>query len=131
MRALMRVLMVAEKVSIAQAVASALADGAAVTKRRGISPSTSVFEFQGTFCPQEGMSKVEANFRVTSTVGHMWSLDFGSDFNDQGKIEPINLFDAPTEHMEDPRPRMSEHLVAEANGCDCLVLWLGALVCRR
>ena len=28
--------------------------------------------------------------------------------------ELIELFDAPTQHMEDPRPRMSAHLAQEA-----------------
>ena len=114
----MRVLMVAEKPSIAQAVANALAQGAPVSKRKGISPSAPVFEYSGLF---QGMP---AEIRCTSTVGHMWSLDFGREYNDQSKVQPIDLFDAPTVHLEDPRPRMTEHLRAEATGCDALVLWL-------
>ena len=97
----MRVLMVAEKPSIAQAVANALCCGAPVNKRKGISPSAPVFEYDGSFMG------TAASFRVTSTVGHMWSLDFGREFNDQGKVQPIELFEAPTVHLEDPRPRMS------------------------
>ena len=114
----MRVLMVAEKPSIAQAVANALCCGAPVTKRKGISPSAPVFEYDGSFIGNA------AAIRVTSTVGHMWSLDFSREFNDQGKVQPIELFDAPTIHLEEPRPRMTEHLQAEATGCDFLVLWL-------
>ena len=114
----MRVLMVAEKPSIAQAVANALAQGSPIRKRKGISPSAPVFEFEGAF-----MGAL-AEVKCTSTVGHMWSLDFGREYNDQGKVQPIELFDAPTVHMEDPRPRMTEHLRAEAAGCDALVLWL-------
>ena len=86
----MRVLMVAEKPSIAQAVANALCCGAPVNKRKGISPSAPVFEYDGSFMG------TAASFRVTSTVGHMWSLDFGREFNDQGKVQPIELFEAPT-----------------------------------
>ena len=114
----MRVLMVAEKPSIAQAVANALAQGSLVRKRKGVSPSAPVFEYEGYFMG------APAEMRCTSTVGHMWSLDFGREFNDQGKVQPIELFDAPTVHLEDPRPRMTEHLRAEAAGCDALVLWL-------
>lgn len=114
----MRVLMVAEKPSIAQAVANALAQGSPVRKRKGVSPSAPVFEYEGDFMG------APAEMRCTSTVGHMWSLDFGREFNDQGKVQPIELFDAPTVHLEDPRPRMTEHLRAEAAGCDALVLWL-------
>jgi DNA topoisomerase-3 len=114
----MRVLMVAEKPSIAQAVANALAQGSPVRKRKGVSPSAPVFEYEGYFMG------APAEMRCTSTVGHMWSLDFGREFNDQGKVQPVELFDAPTVHLEDPRPRMTEHLRAEAAGCDALVLWL-------
>ena len=116
------VLMVAEKPSIAQAVANALASGAQppsqVNKRRGVSPSAPVFEYDGVF------AGTKARFKVTSTVGHVWSLDFPKEYNDQVKIDPVELFDAPTQHMEDPRPRMSEHLSREAVDADALVLWL-------
>ena len=117
----MKILMVAEKPSIAQAVANALARGAAVSKRKGISPSAPVFECVGEFSAP-GCAPVPAEFRVTSTVGHMWSLDFAREFNDQNKVEPIVLFDATVQHLEDPRPRMTQHLQAEATGCDALVL---------
>ena len=29
----------------------------------------------------------------------MWSLDFPHEYNDQNKFEPIDLFDAPTQHQ--------------------------------
>ena len=112
------VLMVAEKPSIAQTVANALAAGQHVAKRKGVSPVAPVYEFSGVF---RGYA---ARFRVTSTVGHMWSLDFPREYNDVNKVEPSALFDAPTQQMEDPRPRMSAHLAHEASGAHALVLWL-------
>lgn len=115
------VLMVAEKPSIALALAQALSQGAPWAKRRGISPSAPVYEFDGAFAAAGG---IPVTFRVTSTVGHMFSLDFPPQYNDQNKVDPIDLFDAPTLLFEDARARMSEHLRAEARGCFALVLWL-------
>jgi DNA topoisomerase III len=54
---------------------------------------------------------------------HSWT-DFPREYNDQAMVDPLALFDAPTQHMEDPRPRMSEHLSNEALDADGLVLWL-------
>ena len=118
----LHVLMVAEKPSIAQAVASALAQGP-VQKRKGVSPSVPVYEYDGTFYAGAD-SWPNSRFRVTSTVGHMWSLDFTKSINDNQALDPIELYTAPTVHLEDPRPRMTEHLQAEATGCHVLVLWL-------
>ena len=118
----LHVLMVAEKPSIAQAVASALAQGP-VQKRKGVSPSVPVYEYDGTFFAGQD-SWPNSRFRVTSTVGHMWSLDFTKAVNDNQSLDPIELYTAPTVHLEDPRPRMTEHLQAEATGCHVLVLWL-------
>ena len=113
--------MVAEKPSIAQAVASALAQGP-VQQRKGVSPSVPVW-YDGTFHAGAD-SWPNSRFRVTSTVGHMWSLDFTKAVNDNQALDPIELYTAPTVHLEDPRPRMTEHLQAEARGCSHLVLWL-------
>ena len=109
------ILMVAEKPSIAKAIAEALAPDGSAQKRKGISPSAPVFEVRSAYLPIGGQ-RVPASLRVTSTVGHMWSLDFPKELNDQNKVDPLELFDAPTAHYEDPRPRMSEHLWQEAAG---------------
>ena len=98
----MQVLMVAEKPSIALAVAQALAQSP-VTKRKGISPSAPVWEYSGTFVIPGG-GATRACFKVTSTVGHMWGLDFAKQFNDQNRVDPAELFGASTVHLEDPRP---------------------------
>ncbi len=54
--------------------------------------------------------------QVTATVGHMYSLDFAAEYNDWDRHSPADLFAAPVVHMEDPRPRMTEHLTREATG---------------
>ena len=72
----------------AQAIAGALSDGK-FTKRKGISPSAPVFELQGTF--PVGGQHLAAHIKVTSTVGHMWSLDFPKEFNDGNKVTPFPM----------------------------------------
>ena len=67
-------------------------------------------EYDGEFRGQP------ARFKVTATVGHMYSLDFPKEANDWNKVKPVDLFDHRTQRMEDPGPRMTEHLRAEAKG---------------
>lgn len=112
------VLMVAEKPSIAQVLASALSDGNAVQKRRGVSPSSPIYEYDGTF------QGVPAHFKVTATTGHVFSLDFSESCNDWTTTAPIDLFHAETVRLYDPRGRIPEHLHQEAKGIEILVLWL-------
>ena len=57
------ILMVAEKPSIAQAIAGALSGGN-FTKRKGISPSAPVFELQGTFPAGDQRLAAHINARV-------------------------------------------------------------------
>ena len=73
-------LMVAEKPSIAQAVANALAGGRGFTKRKGISPTCPVFEFVGAF------AGTPTRFKVTSTVGHVWSLGVRKRFSQRALL---------------------------------------------
>ncbi|CDJ44249.1 DNA topoisomerase, related, partial [Eimeria tenella] len=69
------VLMVAEKPSIAETLADILSKKNC-SKRRGISPVTSVWEFRGEFLGQP------AFFKVTSTAGHIYQTEFPPAFND-------------------------------------------------
>ena len=101
--------MVAEKPSIAQTLAATFSDGRA-QKRNGVSKVSAVHDYTGTFMGHS------AKFRVTATVGHMFSLDFDPEYNDWNKHSPVELFSAPVVHVEDPRPRMREHLQKEATG---------------
>jgi DNA topoisomerase III len=112
------VLMVAEKPSIASTLAASLSQGASVNKRKGVSPSSPVYEYSGEF---RGHA---ARFRVTATIGHIYSLDFSSESSDWTKVKPSDLFEAPVVRMHDQRSRMPEHIAAEAKGADVVVLWL-------
>uniref|UniRef100_A0A914GZJ2 DNA topoisomerase n=1 Tax=Globodera rostochiensis TaxID=31243 RepID=A0A914GZJ2_GLORO len=97
----MNVLMVAEKPIVAEEIANILSDGKCSirTERNGCS----VFEYNANF---RGKS---ANFRVTSTFGHMMCLDFPEDYQ---RTET------------DPDKNMRDFLASEAEDCDFLVLWL-------
>lgn len=112
-----RVLMVAEKPSIADTLSRTLG-GQDVRKRKGISPSSPVFEYSSSFKGRP------AHFKVTGTTGHIFSLDFSKEYNDWQKHGPQELFRAETIRTYDARSRMPEHIEEEARGCDVLVLWL-------
>jgi len=109
------VLMVAEKPSIAETIAKAFAGGGAHF-RKGKVP---VYEYEGNFKGQRAL------FRVTSVVGHVFSLDFAPQYRGWDKTDPKELFDAPTQKEEaNPKAHIVAHLRGEAKGCSHLVLWL-------
>ncbi|MQM17056.1 hypothetical protein Taro_050021 [Colocasia esculenta] len=111
----LRVLMVAEKPSIALSISTALSGGRMLT-RRG---STDVHEFDGTF---QGS---HAHYRVTSVIGHVFCVDFPSKYQNWDVTDPIDLFQAPTLKSEsNPKAHICRHLHQEARGCGYLVLWL-------
>ncbi|XP_068665941.1 DNA topoisomerase 3-beta [Aristolochia californica] len=110
-----KVLMVAEKPSIALSLASALSGGRMST-RRG---STEVHEFDGTFLGSR------AHFKVTSVIGHVFSVDFPPAYQNWEATDPLDLFQAPIVKTEsNPKAHICRHLSHEASGCSYLVLWL-------
>lgn len=109
------VLMVAEKPSIALSIASALSHGQMST-RKG---STDVHEFDGRFLGHH------AHYKVTSVIGHVFSIDFPAGFQDWKTTDPLDLFQASViKTVSNPKAHIRQHLSREARGCDCLVLWL-------
>ncbi|PSS35638.1 DNA topoisomerase [Actinidia chinensis var. chinensis] len=110
-----KVLMVAEKPSIALSIASVLSGGRMST-RRG---STEVHEFDGTF---QGF---HVHYKVTSVIGHVFSVEFPANFQDWTVTDPLDLFEAPIHKVEsNPKAHIGRHLSQEAQGCSHLVLWL-------
>ncbi|KXS19810.1 DNA topoisomerase 3-beta-1-like protein, partial [Gonapodya prolifera JEL478] len=110
------VLMVAEKPSLAESIAKILAGGG-IQMRRGI--ATNVWEWNGMWHDQQ------ATFRMTSVLGHVFSIDFPSAYNNWDAVPPIELYDAPTEKNEsNPKQHVAKHLQVEAKGANYLVLWL-------
>ncbi|EFJ52569.1 hypothetical protein VOLCADRAFT_79203 [Volvox carteri f. nagariensis] len=109
------VFMVAEKPSLAQSIAQILSDGRLSSRRAALD----VHEFEGRFRGQP------ARFKMTSVIGHVYSIDFTAAFNSWDKVDPAQLYDAPTVKLEaNPKAHVCEHLQREGRGCDVLVLWL-------
>ncbi|WJZ87911.1 hypothetical protein VitviT2T_007256 [Vitis vinifera] len=112
-----KILMVAEKPSIALSIASALSGGHMSTRRGG--SSTEVHEFNGTF---RGSN---AQYKVTSVIGHVFSVDFPAKYQDWTVTDPLDLFQAPILKAEsNPKAHIRRHLSQEARDCGHLVLWL-------
>eukprot|EP01059_Diplonema_ambulator_P018062 TRINITY_DN3022_c0_g3_i2.p1 TRINITY_DN3022_c0_g3~~TRINITY_DN3022_c0_g3_i2.p1 ORF type:complete len:637 (+),score=157.18 TRINITY_DN3022_c0_g3_i2:91-2001(+) len=113
-----KVLMVAEKPSVAQSIAEALSNGRKRT-RKGIGRGLMVHEFFANFPP----TGQRCAFKVTSVVGHI----FGLDFEDNMRVDESRLFGMKTvKKVEETsaKCKVVEHLQQEADGCDHLVLWL-------
>ncbi|ORX86072.1 prokaryotic type I DNA topoisomerase, partial [Anaeromyces robustus] len=107
---------VAEKPSLAESIAKILSNNHMKT-RRGI--ATNVHEFNGTLFGKQAL------FKMTSVMGHVYSLDFPREYNNWVTVNPIDLFDAPTIQLEaNPKTHLIKHLRAESKGIDYLILWL-------
>ncbi|KAK6038382.1 hypothetical protein COOONC_24115 [Cooperia oncophora] len=53
------------------------------------------------------------------------SLDFPPRFNNWERIDPVELYTAPTTKIEaNAKMHMNDYLALEAKGADYLVLWL-------
>ncbi|XP_037933169.1 DNA topoisomerase 3-beta [Teleopsis dalmanni] len=114
-----KVLMIAEKPTLASSLANILSNGRSLTKK-GISNSCQTHEWTGSF-----RSERSVLFRMTSVCGHVMQCDFVGKYNYWDKVDPAELFTCPTEKKEsNPKQHMRSFLAQEAKGCDYLVLWL-------
>jgi DNA topoisomerase III len=112
---MLSVLMVAEKPSIAQTLTSIMSTNASF-ERHGATP---VHQFRAEFMG------APASFTVTSVVGHIYSVDFPSEFQNWHAVEPLALFDAPTRRKEaNKKIGICRHLERVARQCHVVVLWL-------
>jgi len=122
-----KILMVAEKPSIAQSIADALS-GNRARQRRGISRALPVYEFTtDKFMPINEDGSKRALVRVTSVVGHVYSLAFDFGENNNGRADPREYFKLPVTKKEESttvKLRVVDHLRALAGDSDHLVLWL-------
>jgi superfamily II DNA/RNA helicase/DNA topoisomerase IA len=125
-----KVLMVAEKPSIAQAIAEALSGPDGPRQRRGISRALPVYEFtSNSFTPEHRQGeKRRCLMKVTSVVGHIFSLGFREEERGKnGFTDPSAYFELPVVKQEEGstgKLRVVDHLRALAADCDHLVLWL-------
>ena len=107
------VLMVAEKPSMAAAIAGFLSGGSHTTRHEnGCATHDFHDAFQGRRCAM----------RVTAVKGHVYNLDF-EDAYQSWELDPTLLFAAGT--VKKPTSgAIVAHLQREAKGCEHLVLWL-------
>lgn len=114
------VLMVAEKPSLAQSIAKILSNGQ-MNSRKGSNGACSIHEYRGKFPP----TSENVFYKMTSVCGHVYGLDFVGKFNNWDKVDPVELFNAPTTKKEaTEKLHMPAFLGKEARGVDYLVLWL-------
>ncbi|KAH8043661.1 DNA topoisomerase type I [Aureococcus anophagefferens] len=106
------VMCVAEKPSIADAIAKALAKSTVST--RGGSPRT--HEFRGRF------GGASCEYRVTSVLGHCFNLDFAPAYRDWGGCDQRALGRARRARAE--QRSVLRNLRETAKDCDALVLFL-------
>ena len=114
-----RVLCIAEKPSVARAVAVALSGGKHCT--RGTHGPLQTHMLYSYFAP----ARRRCSIAVTSVVGHVFSLDFLAGAEKRGDLSSI--FAAKTHKVvEETSERLGvvEHLRQQAQGCDWLCLWL-------
>lgn len=113
------VLHVAEKPSIAQAIANGLAQGSTKSSK---GKSLPVHEFTGPDFPKAPHAS-SCTHRVTSVAGHVFALEFTSEFQSWDSVDPAELFTAKT--IRKPcQGSVVKHLQAESRNVDFIVLWM-------
>ena len=74
--------------------------------RRG---ALEVHEWEGSFRGHACL------YKMTSVIGHVYSIDFPSQFNSWDKTDPLDLFSASTIRGEaNPKAHVCDHLQREA-----------------
>lgn len=113
-----KVLMVAEKPSVAKMVAEHLSGGR-FRIRRGQSRAVQIFEFTAWFPPAHQKCRI----MQTSTIGHVFGLDF--KYNRVPDIADL-FWDDTQKTIEDnsAKNRIVEHLQELGNEAEYLALWL-------
>uniref|UniRef100_H2YRK7 DNA topoisomerase n=1 Tax=Ciona savignyi TaxID=51511 RepID=H2YRK7_CIOSA len=112
------VLMVAEKPSLALSIAKILSRNSLNT-RKGISSACPVHEYSGKFKGEQ------VRFKVTSVCGHVMSIDFEGKYNNWEKVDPSELFIAPTIKKEaNPKLNIVKYKMKYSRDSDYIVLWL-------
>jgi hypothetical protein len=112
------VLHIAEKPSIAQAIAKGLARGETEQAGRGL--PTYVFD-NPPFPKAPHASK--CHHKVTSVAGHVFNVDFPAEYSSWDSVDPAELFQAPV--VKKPcKGSVVKHLQDSARGVSFIVLWL-------
>ncbi|KAK5108740.1 hypothetical protein LTR62_007887 [Meristemomyces frigidus] len=113
-----KVLCVAEKPSIAKAVASHLGGGQVNTHNTG-NRYVKNYVFQYNF-PAWG----ECEVTMTSVLGHLVSRDFESRYNNWRACDPSALFEAPIQtYIQDDLKPIAENIKSQARFAKYLYIW--------
>eukprot|EP00268_Persea_americana_P023586 TRINITY_DN23151_c0_g1_i5.p1 TRINITY_DN23151_c0_g1~~TRINITY_DN23151_c0_g1_i5.p1 ORF type:complete len:712 (+),score=128.06 TRINITY_DN23151_c0_g1_i5:130-2265(+) len=114
-----RVLNVAEKPSVAKAVAGILSRNRGLRVRDGRSRYNRIFEFEYTIRSQA------CHMLVTSVTGHLMELDFDERYRKWYSCDPSDLYSAPVrKHVPQDKVDIKRCLEEEARKCQWLILWL-------
>ena len=84
----MRVLMVAEKPSLAKSISEILSKGSS-SRRKSSCSACDVYEFEGKLALPGGGARSSAMFKMTSVCGHVMSLDFLPKYNNWETTDPV------------------------------------------
>ncbi|KAI9715325.1 MAG: DNA topoisomerase [Chrysothrix sp. TS-e1954] len=114
-----KILCVAEKPSIAKAVANHL--GASVSVRNSAGPGwLKNYEFSFTFNQPWGISNVV----MTSVAGHINSVDFDSRYRGWHSCQPSQLFEAPlVTYVENEKKSIAKNIETNARHARALFIW--------
>ncbi|KAG5528715.1 hypothetical protein RHGRI_029395 [Rhododendron griersonianum] len=114
-----RVLNVAEKPSVAKAVAGILSQGGGMRVREGRSRFNKIFEFGYTIRGQQ------CQMLFTSVTGHLMELDFDDRYRKWHSCDPLQLYRAPVvKYVPEDKLDIKRTLEEESKNCQWLVLWL-------
>ena len=118
------VIHIAEKPSIAQAIAKGLSSiqGSSQCNFGGGGRSLPTHDIPHLHFPKAPNAE-RCSHKVTSVAGHVFGTDFGSEYQSWDSVDPAELFHAPIVKKAQ-KGSVVKHLQTEARGCDFVVLWL-------
>ncbi|KAI9806271.1 MAG: hypothetical protein M1825_006386 [Sarcosagium campestre] len=115
-----KILCVAEKPSIAKAVAQHLSGGNFNTRPITGSPYVKNYEFEYTFAPPWGSCSVV----MTSVLGHLTSQDFDERYRRWNDCDPGQLFDAPiVKYVDKKNQPIAKNIESQAAYAKGLFIW--------
>ncbi|XP_059656323.1 DNA topoisomerase 3-alpha [Cornus florida] len=114
-----RALNVAEKPSVAKAVAGILSRNQGLRVREGRSRYNKIFEFNYTIRGQP------CQMLFTSVIGHLMELEFEDRYRKWHSCDPGDLYQAPVrKYVPEDKLDIKRTLEEEARKCQWLILWL-------
>lgn len=116
----MKVICIAEKNSIAKAVADILGGGR-VRTRSSLYQYVKNYDFNFNFSFAGGSS---CEVTMTSVAGHLMNIDFGSEYSNWNQCDTRKLFDAPLEDKKSKdQQKIAKNIENESKYADFLMVW--------